>query len=301
MLTNEGKLFDVIHLEGDVEEEWLKLRRLGIGGSDVAPIMGLSPWTSPLEVWLDKTGRTPHKDISDKEAVRMGTELEPTVLEMYRRRHPEYRARRVNAVLRSKSRPWAQASLDGITRDPELGWGVLELKTSSREGDWTDGIPDFYAAQVTHYLSVTGYPFADIVALVGDRGLHYHEYRIMWDQEDVDAVTDAVDTFWHGFVEGDVMPSLVTGLPGESKAIFELYQHPDAEMQPEVSDEVDRLAREYLAQAQQEKEHKEAKSIASNKLKLLIGEYKGIVADEHVVTWIRSEKRDSGLRIKVKE
>ncbi len=301
MLTNEGRLFEVIHLEGDVEDEWLQLRRQGIGGSDVAPIMGLSPWVSPLEVWLDKTGRSEPRDLSSNEAVRMGTELEPTVLEMYRRRHPEYRARRVNAVLRSKARPWAQASLDGITHDPELGWGVLELKTSSREGDWAEGVPDHYMCQIVHYMSVTGYPFADIVALVGDRGLHYHEYRVSWDQEDMDAVTGAVDSFWHDFVEGNVMPSLVTGLQSETKALYEMYKRFDGDLTPDESDMADQYAREYLDHAQQEKEHKEAKTIAANGLRRIIGEYKGVIADEHVVTWVRNERRDSGLRVKVRE
>ena len=93
--------------------------------------MSLSPWTSPYEVWCDKTRRSVPEDISGKEAVAMGTELEADVFDMFKRRHPELAVMRSNAVLRSIERPWAQASLDGIVRDPELGWGVLEIKTGS--------------------------------------------------------------------------------------------------------------------------------------------------------------------------
>lgn len=44
-----------ISLEGLTRADWLKLRRRGIGGSDVAAILGLSKWRTPLEVWQDKT------------------------------------------------------------------------------------------------------------------------------------------------------------------------------------------------------------------------------------------------------
>ncbi len=300
MLTNEGRLFETIHLEGG-RDEWLDLRRDGVGGSDVAAIMGMSKWSSPIEVWLDKTRRSTPPDISDKEPIRMGNELEPTVLEMYRRRHPESRARRVNAVLRSKDRPWAQASLDGITHDAKMGWGVLELKTSSSMADWADGIPLYYLTQVTHYLSVTGYPFADVAALVGDRGLHYYEARVYRDEEDVAAVTKAVDEFWHGFVEADVMPSVVVGTPGESKAIWETYKRFDADMTPDESDQADALASEYLRASEAERSAKAERTRASNALKLMVSEHKGIVAEYHVITWVRSEKRDSGIRVKEKE
>lgn len=298
MISGEGSRFTLIRCEDN--DGWLEQRKHGVGGSDVAAIMGLSPWKSPLEVWLEKTGRAQAPDLSGKESVAMGTELEGDVLEMYRRRHPQSKVQRVNAILTSNARPWAQASLDGITRDPELGWGVLEIKTGSRESEWAEGVPLHYLTQVTHYLSVTGYPFADVAALIGDYGLHYHEYRVMRDEDDVQSVVEAVDEFWADYVEKDAMPPYVSALPSEAKALYEIYKRSDSEMEPDDAERTEKLAALVLDLTGKIAEATEQKLSASNELKRLVGEHKGIITPDHTITWVRSEKRNGGIRIKEK-
>ena len=296
MISGEGSKFTLIRCEDDAG--WLDQRKKGIGGSDVAAIMGISPWKSPLEVWLEKTGRASAPDLSEKESVAMGVELESDVLNMYRRRHPGSRSQRVNAILTSKVRPWAQASLDGITRDPELGWGVLEIKTGSKESEWADGVPLHYLTQVTHYLSVTGYAFADVAALIGDYGLHYHEYRVMRDEDDLQSVVESVDEFWADYVEKDAMPPHITALPSEGKALYEIYKRSDGEMEPDDAARTEWLASMLADLLQHERDAKLKKAEYTNELKRLVGEHKGIITPDHVITWVRSEKRDSGIRIK---
>lgn len=298
MISGEGKEFTLTRCADDAG--WLDQRKKGIGGSDVAAIMGLSPWKSPLEVWLEKTNRAEAPDLSDKESVAMGTELEGDVLEMYRRRHPKSKVQRVNAILSSIARPWAQASLDGIVRDPELGWGVLEIKTGSKNSEWESGVPVHYLTQVTHYLSVTGYAFADVAALIGDFGLHYHEYRVMRDEEDIQAVVESVDEFWADYVEKDCLPPHVTALSSEGKALYELYKRSDGEMEPNDAIRTEKLARLTLDLAERIQEATSQKLSASNELKRLVGEHKGIITPDYVITWVRSEKRDGGIRIKAK-
>lgn len=298
MISGENIAFTLTRCED--ADGWLRERTKGIGGSDVAAIMGLSPWKSPLEVWLEKTGRAETPDISDKESVAMGNELEGDVLEMYRRRHPKCKAQRVNAILASIARPWAQASLDGIVRDPELGWGVLEIKTGSKESEWRDGVPLHYLTQVTHYLSVTGYAFADVAALIGDFGLHYHEYRVMRDEDDLKTVVESVDEFWADCVEKDQMPPYVSALPSEGKALHELYKHSDGEMEPSDATRVEKLAELTLDLTARVQDMTAQKLAASNELKRLVGEHKGIITPDHVITWVRSERRDGGIRIKKK-
>ena len=138
MISGENQHFTLVRCESD--EDWLAERRKGIGGSDVAAIMGLSAYSTPYQVWLEKTQGI-HEDISEKPAVMWGNILEPVVGEHYMDCHPDRHVRRVNAIARSIGRPWAQASLDYEVRDPELGWGVLEIKTAGwrREQDWEDG------------------------------------------------------------------------------------------------------------------------------------------------------------------
>lgn len=304
MLPNEGRLFTTMRFDGtddDVQAQWLANRNAGIGGSDVAAIMGLSPWKSPLEVWLEKTHRREPEDISHREAVAMGTELEETVLHMYRKRHPERRPHRANASLTAIGRPWALASLDGITHDNELGAGVLEIKTGSKESEWEEGVPIHYLTQVVHYMSVTGYRFADVVALIGDRGLHYHEHRVLWDDDDIQAVVHAVDAFWADFVEKDVMPALVTPLASEGKALYEIYKRYDKDMTEAEGAEADMLAEAYVLASSDEADARSRKAECSNRLKRLVNEHKGIVSAGYVTTWVRSDKRDSGIRVKRKE
>ena len=298
MISGENAVFTLVRC--DDNEGWLEQRRRGIGGSDVAAIMGLSPWKSPLEVWMEKTGKMDSPDLSGNEPVAMGNELEGDVLEMYKRRHPKSRVQRVNAVLSSVARPWAQASLDGIVRDHELGWGVLEIKTGSRESEWTDGVPLHYLTQVTHYLSVTGYPFADVAALIGDYGLHYHEYRVMRDDDDLQAVVESVDEFWADYVEKDAMPPYISSLPSEGKALHELYKHSDGEMEPRDAERTEKLAALMLNLSAKVQESTSQKLAASNELKRLVGEHKGIITPEYVITWARNERRDMGVRVKQK-
>lgn len=299
MISGEGSKFTLTRCADDAG--WLEQRKKGIGGSDVAAIMGISPWKSPLEVWLEKTGRADAPDLSDKEAVAMGTELEGVVLDMYRRRHPDYAAQRVNAILTSTIRPWAQASLDAIVRDPELGWGVLEIKTGSRESEWAEGVPLHYLTQVTHYLSVTGYPFADVAALIGDYGLHYHEYRVMCDDEDLRAVVESVDEFWADCVEKDRMPPYVTALPSEGKALHELYKRADGEMEPSDAMRTEELAERVLDITAKVAEATSDKTRATNELKRLVSEHKGIITPNYIITWVRNDKRDMGIRVKARK
>jgi putative phage-type endonuclease len=298
MISGEGSKFTLVRCEDT--EGWLEQRKRGVGGSDVAAIMGLSPWKSPLEVWLEKTGRADSPDLSGKEAVAMGNELESVVLGMYRRRHPTSKVQRVNAICVDSARPWAQASLDGIVRDLGSGWGVLEIKTGSRESEWAEGVPLHYLTQVTHYLAVTGYQFADVAALVGDYGLHYHEYRVTRDEGDLRAVVEAVDEFWCDYVEKDAMPPHVSGLQSESKALFEMYKRSDGEMGPSDADRAEELAALVLDLTDGIAESTERKLAATNELKRLVGEHRGIITPDHVITWVRSEKRDGGIRIKAK-
>ena len=64
----------------DNRTAWLKARRKGIGGSDAASVLGISPWKSNVQLWKEKTGIAEPEDISDKEAVRFGKESEAACL-----------------------------------------------------------------------------------------------------------------------------------------------------------------------------------------------------------------------------
>ena len=60
-------------------KEWLKARQKGIGGSDAASVLGISPWKTNVQLWEEKTGITEPEDISEKEVVRFGKESEAAI------------------------------------------------------------------------------------------------------------------------------------------------------------------------------------------------------------------------------
>lgn len=287
MISGEGSAFRLIRCEDDAG--WLDQRRKGIGGSDVAAIMGLSPWRTPADVWFEKTGRAEPQDLSDRPHVQRGVELEGFVGEKFRDAHKGFRVRRVNAVCQSIGRPWAQASLDYEVMQDDR-WGVLEIKTSRNDADWKDGIPAYYLTQVMHYLSVTGREFAWVaVQFDSDWLWEYREYRIERDEEDIAAINAAVDTFWHEFVEADVMPVLV-GTSSEAQGLTQMYAKPTPDSITDTDADTLQLVSDYQDASERERKAKADKQAASTLLMAKIGEHRQMFTDTAKVTWSRSEQ-----------
>ena len=155
-------------------EQWLELRKQGIGGSDVATIMGQNPWKGVLRLAAERIGllQAP-EDIG--EAGQWGTVLESAVAEEWSRRTGNA-IRKVRAVLQGSGPVGAHAvaNLDYICKpEGEEAWGVLEIKTASAfSGDaWgTEEDPKWprhYWWQVQHYMHATGLGYAWLVVLIG--------------------------------------------------------------------------------------------------------------------------------------
>lgn len=107
--------------------EWLQWRRGGLGGSDIAGVLGLSPWSSPWSVWADKViNRT---DDNETDAMEFGRLAEPLVRTYFERRTGLY-VRGEQARMIHPDHPWARITLDGwVADDPD----ALELRPEERE------------------------------------------------------------------------------------------------------------------------------------------------------------------------
>lgn len=177
--------------------QWLADRQKGIGGSDVAPLLGLSPWRTPLDVYLDKRGELPEQD--DNDAMFWGRALEPVIRQTYADRTG--REVRVPAgILTHPQHGFMLATVDGLTRDGR----VFEAKTARTDRGWgepgTDEVPDAYALQVQHYLAVTGYAIADIAVLIG--GSDFRLYHVEADASLQADLIAAEAAFWQRVLEG---------------------------------------------------------------------------------------------------
>lgn len=211
--ANAIRLVSTRHLS---REEWLQIRTRGIGSSDAAAAIGLSPYKSPLELWLEKTGRKAPDDLSQSEPVFWGTTLEPILAKVYAERTGN-KVRRVNAVLQHPEHPFMLANLDRAIG----GDGVLEIKTAGHHSSpfWEEGIPEAYQCQVLHQLAVTGRRWADVAVLIG--GQDFRIYRIEREDDKIAALVEREAAFWQ-HVDSDSAPP-TDGSESSAKALGWLY------------------------------------------------------------------------------
>lgn len=272
----------------EINKQWVEARKNGIGGSDVASIMGLNKYSSPLNVWLVKTGREESPDLSDNQAVEWGNRLEDVVADKFADEHPELQVRRRNATMVSIKRPWAFANIDRWVTDGKGNVGILEVKTVGmrRAADWDNGVPLYYLTQVMHYMSVTGYQYAWVAVLIG--GQEFREYYIERDEQDIQAINDAVDTFWRDFVETDTAPALIGNDP-EANALLSQHSDPSQEFVSMLDEDVSMLD-ELQEIKDQMDDLKHRKTLIENQIKDLIGDNKGIETETKRITWVRSTR-----------
>ena len=201
-------------------EEWLK-HRSRIGGSDASAIVGLNPYKTNTDLYLEKTGQKESPDISHKPYVEYGTKAEEHLRELFRLDFPQYQVQYFdnNMYLNSKY-PFAHASLDGELIDEDGRRGILEIKTtnilqSMQKEKWKDRIPDNYFIQVLHYLMVTEFDFVVLKAQLksefgGQIYLQTKHYFIERSEVvgDIEYLAEEEAKFWK-CVEGKKMPNLI--------------------------------------------------------------------------------------------
>ena len=220
-------------------EDWLAVRKQGIGSSDAAAAVGLNPYKSQLELWLEKTGRDtslPKLDPNDEESpAYWGNILEPIVAAHYSQRSGN-RVRRVNAVLQhpDPKLTWMLANIDRevIGADDVQ---ILECKTAGIKGArlWKEGVPEYVQLQVMHQLAVTGKQAADVAVLLG--GQHLEIHRIERDESMIARLVYLERLFWD-YVISDTPPpadgtdSAETALrclyPEDNGQTLDFSQHP---------------------------------------------------------------------------
>lgn len=213
-------------------DERLAERQGGIGGSDAAAAVGMSPWKTPYALFLEKTGQAEPEEST--EIMRLGTRLEDVIADEYMERTGR-KLHRVNQLLRHKAHPWMLASLDRrIVGEP----AVVECKAVNafayRSEEWgpegTDEIPTSYLIQCHHYLAVTGYERAELAALVGGSTLKI--YVVPRSEEFIATLIEREAAFW-AHVERKEPPPVSS--VDEAKARWPVSSGVSIEATPEVA------------------------------------------------------------------
>lgn len=192
-----------INIKDFTREEWLAERNKGIGGSDIATILGLNKWKSPLQLFLEKTGKVVAEDLSDKEVIYWGNVLEDVVAKEFERRTGK-KVRKRNVMFCDDKYPYMRANVD---REVVGENAVLECKTTDKRNadQWVDDqVPANYILQCQWYMMIRGYEKAYIACLIGGNQFVFKE--IERDEELIEIIKGKAVEFWETNVLGDVEP-----------------------------------------------------------------------------------------------
>ena len=180
-----------IHL-GNFENnspEWHELRNTEgvISGSEIGAILGLSPFTSAVTLWAEKTGRI-ERDVVGNTAMRLGQLVEPAIRQLYQESHTDHVVEEVGTYA-SIHASWMHANPDAVCLD-ETGQGyILEIKHTAL---YWDAVPEHYKAQVFWYMFVFGLKKSVFAVVNAGR---YKEYEVLWDEFEWQAMLQRVTDF----------------------------------------------------------------------------------------------------------
>ncbi|KMY26847.1 YqaJ viral recombinase family protein [Aeromonas caviae] len=284
-----GKAIRLASTTALTREQWLDIRQLGIGSSDAAVAVGLSPYKCPLTLWLEKTARKAPEDISQKEAVLWGVELEPVLAQVYTKR-TGYKVRRVNAVLQHPEHTFMLANLDREVVGHPDGPGILEIKTASYHSapQWEEGVPVAYQCQVLHQLAVTGHAWAEVAVLIG--GQDFRIYRIERDEEKIGDLIRREAHFWQQ-VRQDWQPE-PDGSSDAAAALGWLFPRDDGQtVDLSDSSEFNQLFGQLLKLREQKEVVEQQESLIKQQLQATLGEATAGLFANGKITWKRSKDR----------
>ncbi|KUN37889.1 endonuclease [Streptomyces longwoodensis] len=219
MLLPAGDLDDP-----DFRRRWEKVRRTGIGGSDVAKILGLNKYAGPRHVFEEKHGRPVPLDDQVAEYAEIGLEIEDFISHLFTKK-TGIPAVPTPGTLAHVDRPWMRSNVDRYALDPDTGTVVAPVELKNRSAyqldDWKDGVPDAPALQVHWNMAVGGWPYGWAVALVGGNTLRFH--RIERDEELIQTLIDVCGTwFQRHVIEG--RPPQADGLEATTELLGQLWK-----------------------------------------------------------------------------
>lgn len=263
-------------------DEWLQLRRQFIGGSDIAALCGLNPWKTPLQVWLEKKGRSIEWT---SEKAELGHKLEPIIREMYEKKEGK-------TILLPKelySSGVAGASLDGIILRPgdafnlkDLYDGVFEAKHPGwrQAYRWDNNqTPEEYRCQVVWYMGILGLEWADIAALIG--GDDWQTRRIDFDAELFGLMFQRAEQWWRDYIVGNKEPDA----EAQDNEVLTQLHRPDPALTVDLAPEDSYTVLTYCTLDDQIKKLEEEKEKCAAILKQkMIGYSQGFV-DGYRIDW----------------
>ena len=196
-------------------EDWLNYRRRGIGGSDVAAILGISPFRTARDIYYDKIGvAAVEPDESNWVQLEVGHLLEDLVAKIFQKK-TGYRVFQIKKMFHHSQYPFMLADVDYFAELPDGTIALLEIKTTNynaKDNWFIDGrksVPVYYEMQGRHYMAVTDIDRVFFCCLYGNTE---DEVIICEVKRDMDYETEMIfleQEFWVGNVQSKVPPPYV--------------------------------------------------------------------------------------------
>ncbi|PKE25127.1 hypothetical protein CW689_01290 [Macrococcoides caseolyticum] len=270
---------EVLSTKDMTQEEWLKARQSGIGGSDAGTILGVNKWKSKTQLFFEKVNPE-LKQPADNEFIYWGNVLEDVVAKEFETRTGK-KVRKNNKMLRHPEHEFMLANLDRVIVGEKA---LLECKTTSQYNidQWKDDeIPASYLCQIQHYMAVTGYEKAYIAVLCGGNQFIWKE--VPRDDELIEIIINAEKDFWYNNVLVGVIPE-IDGSDATKDFLNHMYKDID-ETEVQLSDDVETLLTALEQVKQEEKELKELKTQYENKIKHILGNNLAGKTSGYQITW----------------
>ena len=275
----KAKLIMTVEQAASDHEAWEKLRMQGIGGSDVAVIMGYNPWKKPYALYCEKVGLVPPEDLSDNEAVEWGTKLEPIVAQKF----SEVTGKKLKrwGTVCNPAAPWQMANFDRLIVGEDCG---LECKTANafKKEEWEgDSVPDAYYCQIQWSQFLSGFNGWWIACLIG--GQHFEYKYVPRNDAFIAEMLEKVTDFWENHVVAKVPPE-VDGSESCTDALKKAYPESNGveiALPSQANDIIARLDELDKTAALIKEQQEQAK----NQLKLLLGDNEVGVIGDRKVTW----------------
>lgn len=172
-----------VYIPTGSEAEWLEARRRGVTASEIAIVMGLSPYSSPYALYHQKLGTIPAPEQDD--AMQLGTYMEQYVAARFAERHPEFQVwGNGRQLFAHPDRPWQMATPDRCLHEyyrapdgAELAYpevvALLETKIDGGSDEWgeegSDEVPVHYRAQALWQMDVMGVSTVYVAVLIWHR------------------------------------------------------------------------------------------------------------------------------------
>lgn len=258
--------------------EWLRYRKLGIGGSDAGAICGLNPYVTAMQVYHDKISDTAND--TDNEAMRQGRDLEEYVAQRFMEATGK-KVRKANAIFYNEEAPFMLANVDRLIVGEDAG---LECKTASpyMADKWKGReIPMHYQIQCHHYMAVCDTRAWYIAVLIYGKEFKFHKI-----ERDEDIIADLIQIekdFWEDNVLSRTLPA-PDGPKAADKVIASYFKEtePVSILLPPSFDGI-LEHRQDLVSAIDEME-KEKKQI-EQELKLYMGKAETAENDQFKISW----------------